>query len=202
MTYKFHPDLSFAADIYWQQSSTSNEPLRVTAPGDLTNEGDGWLWAGVPRERPKSAPGLRRQNFWFGCYSKDGKYCYQIRGRTPGSLEIVVTRQLDVSRNGYLGMYPLPSALDVVSPLAIIRGLEHMAVEYPIAFWTVNGFDTENLKIGQTTWNITLVSPNGREVKRSVEDGWCYLNDSKGESVAFGIEVNEILDNGPRYGAR
>lgn len=194
MTAVFVPNFSFYADLYWQKSSTDSEHLRVSRAGTPFGHEDGWIWAADPALLNEGNMFLDHQDFWFGCFEEDGQYAYEIRGRTPGSFPLKATCRLDVSRNGYLGMYPIPGLLDLIKPGAVLTDLFNHG--YPIPVWTMPSVDPAQLSEGMTVWDIQLVSPQGKQARRLLEDGFYYLNHNTGEPVAFGLTVKKFDHKG------
>ncbi len=240
--YIFQPLLSFNAKCYWQ---FGEEPLSdrelLKSRGELVkplwvefndwNGDDGWLMSGrdySPEEiqsflrdaLPLTGPRQRIycEYFWFGVYRIGDLYAYEIRpayaginvGRWP-ELEYV----LDVSRNGYLGMYPTdtpaghsplstPPTVEMImpdplpgicvclptDPPADSRGLLFRYRKGKVTpLWTLEGLEPDTLEEGDIRTGLELYGPTGRIVRRLIEQGRAYLNDRTGHRGRLAIQV-------------
>jgi hypothetical protein len=171
----FRSELSFNATLIWNESAMVGHAVGAGFDGGTPlKHGDGWLHAGLDvfsghRNPANVVSYVDQLDFWFGCYGVPGDYVYEIRGISLGRIKRFHGYQIDVSRNGYLGMYP-ESYLDM--PL-----------------WRIDSLDPHSLVPGSLLGGIKLVSPNGREVKRVYEDRFPYLNDQKGDAVTFSLGI-------------
>jgi hypothetical protein len=175
------------------------------------------LWAGEGRQRAFC------DSFWFGVYRVATGFVYEIRPAYEGnnvnrwpSLEY----WLDVSRNGYLGFYPAgsdagvlkddPASLALRDPfgtsvvLSVDPPIDLDAVLYKLTaarrtpLWHIPGLNPQRLQEGQLFLNMKLYSPDGRQVRRSVERV-AYLNNRRGERGQFSLQVlNPCVPPHPR----
>ncbi|HYQ49361.1 MAG: hypothetical protein ACN6O4_08190 [Pseudomonas sp.] len=166
------------------------------------------LWPGEGRQRAFC------DSFWFGVYRLGSGFVYEIRPAYEGnnvhrwpSLEY----WLDVSRNGYLGFYPALSnagvfvdapgsvalrdpfgrsaVLPVDSPIDLDTVLYTLTAGRRTPLWHIPGLNPQRLQEGQLFLNMKLYSPDGRQVRRSVERV-AYLNNRRGERGQFSLQVS------------
>ncbi|MFS0826788.1 hypothetical protein [Pseudomonas phoenicis] len=185
--YRFNPQNSFLAQLYWDStgatrtSFTSSEVPRIGAVRDRTAPwaSEGWLHADVDDFTDRRAPDYvisRRKfltQFWFGCYETDGQHDYEIRaaGVDDGHHHwVYANHRLDVSRNGYLGVYP---TADEPGHDVLIAGS---------MVWRLEGFPTDGIASDKAYGPVQLVSLHGKSIKRLEEDGFPYLNENDGEA--------------------
>lgn len=244
--YVFQPLLSFNARCYWQLDEQPVSPRRLLElRGDRVmpiwvefndwNGDDGWLMSGrdyQPEEiqsflrdhLPFAGPRQRIycEYFWFGVYRIGELYVYEIRPAYAGinvqrwpELEYV----LDVSRGGYLGMYPTdtpagssplqvpPRAeLEMPDPVPSLH-IDLPNVDLPVEsrgllfgyrkgkvtpLWILEGLDPSGLQDGEIRTGLALFGPNGRVVRRLNEKGRAYLNVSDGRRGSLAIEVVSV----------
>lgn len=193
--YQFTPEKSFLAKLYWRTTDFIPDPPVATREmriGTMTSESsigiEGWLHAGVdnysakPRN-PWSDDGRHKfkTQFWFGCYETDGEHDYEIRA--AGSDENTYlweyrNHRLDISRNGYLGLYPTSDEPG------------HDAFGARSMIWRLEGFPTDGLAPGMVLGPVQLTSLHGKVVKRFMEAGVVpYLNEDKGEDGWLLVEI-------------
>ncbi len=240
--YVFQPLLSFNARCHWQFAGDPlTDPDKLRSPGQQFkplwvefndwNGDDGWLMSGRDYD-PKEIQSFLRDGlpfigprqriyceyFWFGVYQIGELYAYEIRPAYAGAnidrwpeLEYA----LDVSRGGYLGMYPnnarpgastaqvSPSAdvrlpdpvptwhIDLpVDPLLDSRGLVvRVRRNLAASLWTLDGLDPTALSSGDTCTGIVLFAPSGRIVRRLIEGGRAYLNERTGRRGYLALQV-------------
>ncbi|WP_462402311.1 hypothetical protein [Pseudomonas sp. Marseille-QA0332] len=240
--YVFEPQLSFVARCYWQfaEGALSQADL-LGARGDLAkpiwvefndwNGDDGWLMSGrdySPQELqsflhdhlPLFGPRQRIycEYLWFGVYRIGDLHAYEVRPAYAGAntarwpeLEYV----LDVSRGGYLGMYPTdnpagssplarPASLEVDMPDPVPETRIDLPTDPPLEaegllfryrkslsspIWTIEGLEPAGLASGDIRTGLQLYGPSGRVVRRLVENGRAYLNDRTGKRGHLGIQV-------------
>ncbi|MBA1187623.1 hypothetical protein G7Z99_00995 [Pseudomonas entomophila] len=238
----FEPLLCFNARCYWQ---FGEEPISerhlLSAVGKWVkplwvefndwNGDDGWLMSGrdyTPKEIqsflhdqvPFLGPRQRLycEYFWFGVYQIGERHAYEIR---PAYAGINVHRWpelqyvLDVSRGGYLGMYPtdvpagstplhmapavefvMPDPVPTLSldlqagPAVDSHGLLFRYRQGKVApLWTIEGLEPGALEAGDIRTGLELYGPTGRKVRRLLEQGRAYLNDKRGHRGRLAIEV-------------
>lgn len=191
MTVTYRPELSFHATLHWQM--VNGQPavhgLSATyieqAPTSLDN---GWLYASVGDTYSGLKPiglGLDQASgrlvgleFWFGCYHTEDGFRYELcvftdpRGANPFQFHTV-----DVSRNGYLGVY---SAAKPAAGCKKGRG-------GPL--WALDGLNPWMLEGGGKVRDVTLVSAQGGRVRRSMENYFPYLKDNHGHDTLFTVQV-------------
>ena len=240
--YVFEPLLSFNAKCYWQfgeELLSDRELLRsrgervkpLWVEFNDWNGDDGWLMSGrdyqpaeiqsfLHDQLPLLGPRQRLycECFWFGVYRIGERHVYEIRPAYTGinvrrwpELEYV----LDVSRNGYLGMYPTDAPAGH-SPLRISPHVEvampdpvpSVGIELPIEplvegrgllfsyrkgrvtpLWSLEGLDPSTLQAGEVRTGLELYGPKGGAVRRLIEQGRAYLNDRRGHRGRLAIEV-------------
>lgn len=240
--YVFEPHLSFNAKCYWQfDEGALSERELLRSRGERVkplwvefndwNGDDGWLMSGrdyrpeeiqsfLHDQLPLLGPRQRIycEFFWFGTYRIGEFYAYEIR---PAYAGVNVNRWpdlnyvLDVSRNGYLGMYPtdtpagrsplsLPPQVEVVMPDPV----PHVGIELPAdppvesrgmlflyrkgkvtPLWTLEGLDPKTLQVGEVRTGLELYGPTGRIVRRLIEQGRAYLNDRRGHRGRLAIQM-------------
>ena len=184
MITSFHLDKSFIATLYWHETASTLRRIGIGHDGTtpLTHN-DGWLFAGKPNTDWK-LPSTVKVNFWFGCYRAGDRYVYELRGLLadkPFFRSKVHNRRLDVSRNGYLGLYGVPFDTGVAP--SRFDG---------IPVWTLSGFGPGAAQVGQRISNITLLSPSGKTVKRLVEQEFPYLNDQQGTAAQVALDIVSV----------
>lgn len=189
MTLISRPDLSFTATLYWQEPPDTVHRISVGVDGTtILGHNDGWLFAGkdnytATNNRGAVSAFLIKTDYWFGCHQREDNYHYEVRCLSFDSLGRFHKRRLDLSRNRYLGLYPIP--VDV--------GLGHTDIgaihgnDGPL--WQLQGIDPTRLTPGMHLKDIALISPSGQGVRRLYEDDYPYLNDSKGERGLFTVEI-------------
>lgn len=192
--YQFKPEKSFLAKLYWQEAPPAAHGVpsgrlpRIGAVrnGDTPWAAEGWLHAGVDDFTRHDLPGYilsRRKfatQFWFGCYESDGEYDYEIRAAGVDDNHphwSYANRCLDISRNGYLGLYTVSQSPghDVLASRSMI--------------WRLQGFAPDDLLAGSLHTGLELVSLHGKRVNRLVEDGFPYLNEQSGASGWLALEL-------------
>ncbi|WP_296268605.1 hypothetical protein [Pseudomonas sp. UBA6562] len=241
--YVFQPLLSFNARCFWQFSEESISPGQLLASrGELVkpiwvefndwNGDDGWLMSGRDY-RPEEIQSFLHDNlplfgprqriyceyFWFGTYRIGELYAYEIRPAYAGinvhrwpQLEYV----LDISRGGYLGMYPTDTPAGK-SPLQVPPRVElgmldpapSLHINVPggdvnvdsegllfryrkgkvTPLWTLEGFDPNDLQNGDIRTGLELFGPTGRVTRRLIESGRAYLNGTRGQRGRLAIQV-------------
>nr|WP_314489978.1 hypothetical protein [uncultured Pseudomonas sp.] len=241
--YVFQPLLSFNARCFWQFGEEPVSPkMLLKSRGDLVkpiwvefndwNGDDGWLMTGR-NYQPEEIQSFLHDNlpffgprqriyceyFWFGVYRIGELYAYEIRPAYAGinvrrwpELEYV----LDVSRGGYLGMYPtdtpagssplrIPPQVEVCMPdpaPALCLDLpggdvpfdsEGLLLRYckgkVTPLWTVEGLEPSGLQEGDIRTGLELFGPSGRAIRRLIENGRAYLNERSGHRGRLAIEV-------------
>lgn len=241
--YVFQPLLSFNARCFWQFGEEPISPRQLLeSRGELVkpiwvefndwNGDDGWLMSGRDYH-PKEIQSFLHDNlpfleprqriyceyFWFGVYRIGELYAYEIRPAYAGinvyrwpELEYV----LDVSRGGYLGMYPTDTPAGH-SPLQVPPRVEvgmpdpapSLHLDLPggdapfesqgllfryrkgkvTPLWTLEGLDPSDLQDGDIRTGLELFAPTGRATRRLVEKGRAYLNDDRGQRGHLAIQV-------------
>ncbi|WP_313741050.1 hypothetical protein [Pseudomonas sp.] len=195
--YRFDAEKSFLAKLYWDTTGalqTQPDPTRAPRIGVVRDRtapwaSEGWLHADADTftdHRASDYVVSRRKfqtQFWFGCYETDGQHDYEIRaaGVDDGHHQWKYTsHRLDVSRNGYLGVYSTPEepGHDVLANGSMI--------------WRLERLPTDKLLPGRAYGPIRLVSLHGKSVKRLNEDGFPYLNENSGGEGWLFIEIIQV----------
>lgn len=192
------PEMSFEATLHLQLRDGQPElhGLSATyielAPTGLDN---GWIYASEGNSyagKKRIAFGLDEVTgrlvalqFWFACFywEQDDQYGYRYSlhvtdpGEGPG--QPFAGYELDVSRNGYAGVYsrhPLEEELQGES----------------MPLWRLESFDPYAAKPGHSFGDLVLISPRGQRARRFVEDGFPYLSDSQGTEIMFTLKIARI----------
>ncbi len=194
-SYVFNAEKSFIAACFWQDmlpttasdESTQLQRIGDTRSGETPWADEGWLHADADNytsQNPRRPEVLVRRKFatqfWFGCYETAGEYDYEVRA---ASVERWARQwshynhRLDVSRNGYLGLYAA-SELAGHDPLASGSML-----------WRLEGFDPDGLSANTRHDSIELLSLHGKRIKRLREEGFAYLNEARGEDGWLALRV-------------
>ncbi|MFK0094442.1 hypothetical protein [Pseudomonas sp. NPDC090592] len=186
--YEFQPAKSFVAKMYWQPEDAPESacPVGDTGNGDSPFTSGGWLHADADHytdHRASSYVISRRKFrtlFWFGCYETVGEWDFEIRAAQDEQNHPHWQRhnhRLDVSRNGYLALYPAsePAGHD---PLAASSML-----------WRLEGLDMAKVETGAVIASLGLVSLHGRTVKRLFDDGFPYLNQESGQAGYLALKI-------------
>lgn len=188
----FRPDLSFAATLYWQEPPDALHRIAIGMDAStLLGHNDGWLFAGKDDYTAINTRGaieayLIKTDYWFGCHQSEESYHYEVRCLSFDKGGRFHKRRLDLSRNRYLGLYPIP--VDV--------GLGHSDVgaihgnDGPL--WQFKGIDPTSIAAGMRLEDIALISPKGLRVRRLYKDGYPYLNDTWGERGLFTVDIIEV----------
>ncbi|AIR91389.1 hypothetical protein [Pseudomonas cremoricolorata] len=186
-SYQFNPAKSFTAKLYWQEVPMPSEQwdfsrlhrIGGTLNGDAPWSSEGWLHAGPDDYTDHKAAGYvisRRKfatQFWFGCYETDGEYDFEIRAAGVDDDHphwSYANRRLDISRNGYLGLYK------AAEPVG------HPAAQNATMLWRFDSLPVDQLVANSLYAQLQLYSLHGLRINRHYEDGFAYLNEQQGES--------------------
>lgn len=191
MASTFHSDLCFTAALYWQESPDQVYRVGVGLDGSTPlGHNDGWLHAGKDDYTAYNNRGaiqamLVETDYWFGCFQQDDIYSYEVKCLSKDYKGRFHKRRLDLSRNRYLGLYPVP--VDVgLGPSDV--GAWH-GNDGPL--WQLQGIDPTRIEAGMRLSDIAMISPADRAVRRLYEEGYPYLNDNNGERGLFTVQIIE-----------
>ncbi|NBA95915.1 hypothetical protein [Pseudomonas sp. R5(2019)] len=198
MSYVFKPEKSFIARLYWQEpgfialedweaSKSRVHRIGVGFDGEAPWGNEGWLFAGRDTySQPSESHILRKivfkAQFWFGCYETAGEYDYEIRSAHVDNRDRrwrYFNRRLDVSRNGYLGLYEAPGEV----------GLPPQDTGMQV--WRLENFNPAQCVDGAVFPNVDLISLHGLTVKRLYESDYPYLNQQDGEPGKLALKILE-----------
>lgn len=189
MTSIARPDLNFTAALYWQEPPGTAHRIGVGVDGTtILGHNDGWLFAGKDDYTAHNSRGaiealLIKTDYWFRCFKRGDNYEYEVRCLSFDDKGRFHKRRLDLSRNRYLGLYPIPVDVGLgSSDVGAIHGNDG-------PLWQLQGIDPIKLTPGTRLKDIALISPTGQSVRRLYEDGYPYLNDSKGERGLLTVEI-------------
>lgn len=201
MAIVYKPELSFYATIHWKMASGVPAVHGLSATyidGAPTWLDSGWIYCSagdtfsglkpIGLGLDKVAGRLIGLKFWCECY-----YCDDYAGLSRYRYDLTVfdDRQssnpfqfhnLNLSRNGYLGLYA-----------ASMPGVYKEPSE--IVLWQFEGLDPWELEPGEEIKDLALISPTGNKLRRLVEEGFPYLHEHSGHDTLFSIQV---LPNGLR----
>nr|WP_314489979.1 hypothetical protein [uncultured Pseudomonas sp.] len=194
--YQFNPEKSFLANLYWNDTDVLGVGLdrgklpRIGVIGDSSSPWatEGWLHAGADDFTHWSAEFTLSKRkfetqFWFGCYETDGQYDYEIRAAAVDTFSHqwkYASHRLEVSRNGYLGVYPTSEEPG------------HDAFANGSMLWRFDDLPGERLKPGSAYGLYPWISLHGKRVKRLIEDGFPYLSEDQGEEGWIGLEMLKV----------
>ncbi|WP_296268604.1 hypothetical protein [Pseudomonas sp. UBA6562] len=190
--YTFSPEKSFLARLYWSNQNTPVEtfdqtrfqPIGVTVRQPSPSGLNGWLHAdqdNVTAPEPKRYYTGRKfvHPFWFGCYDTEGEHDYEIRaaGTIKHRQWTFANHRLDISTNGYLGVYPTPDEPG------------HDALANGTMLWRCEGLPTQGLAEGGRWAGLVFSSVHNKKIKRLRENDFPYLNENEGEEGWLALEV-------------
>jgi hypothetical protein len=186
MRAKFRKELSFNGRLSWE--ATDGKCYRLAAGFDGSTplrHTDGWIFAGPDTYTDVYGNIVNAKlvhiDFWFGCYVRsDDSYGFEIRSLTQDFGRRFYRGQLDVSRNGYLGLYSSPTPDDI--------GYS----EASAPFWKFRGDPHERIEAGAKHKGITLIGPNNGMIKRLVEDNYAYLSETGGHDATFTLDITKV----------
>ena len=162
------------AELTQDLSGSTLPEVRVVGSRDSVIEVDGWL--AMPGDR-EDDDRYECPQFWFGCHEIDGQNFYEIRcGKLAwqGQWKYYGSR-VDISRNGYLGLYSADGVgkVDQSTPL-----------------WRLDGLDAQSIAAGKLLPNLKWVSRDGRPVKRLREGNYrYYFSMEKGAELQMALNV-------------
>ncbi|MDH0730124.1 hypothetical protein N5F23_01620 [Pseudomonas sichuanensis] len=162
------------ANLTQDLSGSTLPQVRIVASNDSIIEVDGWL--AMPGDLEVDDR-YECPQFWFGCHEIDGHTWYEIRcGKLPwqGQWKYYGHR-VDISRNGYLGLYAAEGVgkVDQSTPL-----------------WRLHGLDAQDIAAGKLLTDLKWVSRDGRAVKRLREgDFRYYFSMEKGGELKMALDV-------------
>ena len=191
----YTPELSFHGSLHWHMPDGNPAVHGLSAsyieqaPTALDN---GWVFCSAK----DTYSGLKRialgldevsgrlvgLQFWFACY-----FCGEAAGLSRYRYDVRVFQQpqhanpfqfykLEVSRNGYLGLYQSDSP-------------HGFRVLQDSDLWELEGLDPWELQGGASVPALGLISPPRRPVRRLVEEGFPYLSDRDGHDARFTLTV-------------
>ncbi|WP_312935556.1 hypothetical protein [Pseudomonas sp.] len=192
--YRFTPEKSMLARLYWQptemnagqEDASQLRRIGAVRNGDTPWAAEGWLHAGHDDFTNHAVADYvlsRRKfatQFWLGCYATNGEPDYEIRAAGVDDLHhhwTYANWRLDVSRNGYLGLY------ETSEPVG------HDALADGSMLWRLEGLPDDALRTGIWYYGIKLVSLHGKSVKRVYEGGFPYLNEDHGSEGFIALNV-------------
>ena len=187
MSIEYKKEYSFRAEVYWRDSSAFRH--RVGASMDdstIFKTNDGWLFAGEDNyTKYNGAVRVRaviKMDFWFGCYMQSGKYFYDVRCISLTRDEPFFAARLELSRNGYLGLY-IPE--------------NDRSPPTEAQLWQLDSFDPKGRRPGDWMHGLTLRNARGQAVKRLYKDNFPYL--SVGGSGEEGSVTMNVVQVGEGY---
>jgi hypothetical protein len=188
MAIKLRPHTSFIGTLHVQASNgwvvphglsatyIDNAPTSLDSGWVYADSGDSYSgWKPIAFGIDQAAGRLVGLPFWFGSYFNDDDHTYSFDLQVYDARKHVNPFQgycLNVSRNGYVGVY---SKGDERGPL-----------------WGVGDIDPSYLAEGHERKDLTLTSPEGRKVRRLMEERFPYLNDISGDDCKFTLRVEKV----------
>lgn len=114
VAYTYYPNAGFRASLYWKKFADGHvSKVKASyAKNEALAHLDGWLHAGPDNYSNKNRY-LVDIDFHFSVFSYAGNYLYQLRAIPhPKGPQHFAGYRLEVSHNGFLGLYKPPLLLD------------------------------------------------------------------------------------------